>query len=105
MSRSVWQTAVAAIFTSASPSRGAGRARSTISNFLGPRRMATRDSLFESTLVLRTGRATISLTRAGFFRRRTMQLDKGRPIDAPYAWKGADLQSRTDWLRPFSAAE
>ena len=34
-----------------------------------------------------------------------MQLDKGRPIDAPYAWKGADLQNRTDWLRPFSAAE
>lgn len=34
-----------------------------------------------------------------------MQLDKGRPIDAPYAWKGADLQNRTDWLRPFSARE
>ena len=34
-----------------------------------------------------------------------MQLDKGRPIDAPYAWKGADLQNRTDWLRPFSAGE
>jgi hypothetical protein len=34
-----------------------------------------------------------------------MQVDKGRPIDAPYAWKGADLQERTDWLRPFSAAE
>ena len=34
-----------------------------------------------------------------------MQLDKGRPIDAPYAWQGADLQNRTDWLRPFSATE
>ena len=34
-----------------------------------------------------------------------MQVEKGRPIDAPYAWKGADLQNRTDWLRPFNAAE
>jgi hypothetical protein len=34
-----------------------------------------------------------------------MQVVKGRPIDAPYAWKGADLQERTDWLRPFGASE
>lgn len=34
-----------------------------------------------------------------------MQLEKHRSIDAPYAWKGADLQDRTDWLRPFSASE
>jgi len=34
-----------------------------------------------------------------------MQAEKGRPIDAPYAWKGADLESRTDWLRPFAAEE
>jgi len=34
-----------------------------------------------------------------------MQVEKGRPIEAPYAWKGADLQNRTDWLRPFNAAE
>lgn len=34
-----------------------------------------------------------------------MQVVQGRPIDAPYAWKGADLQQRTDWLRPFSAGE
>jgi len=34
-----------------------------------------------------------------------MHAEKGRPIDAPYAWKGADLESRTDWLRPFAAEE
>ena len=34
-----------------------------------------------------------------------MQLEKHRLIDAPYAWKGADLKHRTDWLRPFSAGE
>ena len=34
-----------------------------------------------------------------------MQLEEHRPIDAPYAWKGADLQDKTDWLRPFSVSE
>ena len=34
-----------------------------------------------------------------------MQVEKGRPIDAPYAWKGADLQSSTEWIRPFRANE
>lgn len=30
---------------------------------------------------------------------------KHQIIDAPCAWKGADMQNRIDWLRPFSAAE
>jgi hypothetical protein len=34
-----------------------------------------------------------------------MQVEKGRLIEAPYAWKGADMQNRTDWLRPFGAGE
>jgi hypothetical protein len=34
-----------------------------------------------------------------------MQVEKHRIIDAPYAWKGADMESKTDWLRPFSASE
>ena len=34
-----------------------------------------------------------------------MQAEKRRPIDAPYAWKGADLEGRTDWLRPFRPEE
>ena len=34
-----------------------------------------------------------------------MQAEKRHPIDAPYAWKGADLKGRTDWLRPFRPAE
>jgi len=34
-----------------------------------------------------------------------MQAAKHRPIDAPCAWKGADLQQRTDWIRPFQPAE
>ena len=28
-----------------------------------------------------------------------------QPIALPCAWTGADMQKRTDWLRPFSAAE
>ena len=34
-----------------------------------------------------------------------MQAIKHRPIEAPFAWKGADLQGRTDWIRPFRPAE
>ncbi len=34
-----------------------------------------------------------------------MQVEKGRLIEAPYAWKGAEMQKRTDWLRPFRAGE
>jgi hypothetical protein len=34
-----------------------------------------------------------------------MQLARHHLIDAPYAWKGAELQQTTDWLRPFSADE
>ncbi len=34
-----------------------------------------------------------------------MQILKHKPIEAPYAWKGADLQHRTDWIRPFTRAE
>ncbi len=30
---------------------------------------------------------------------------KCRPIDAPYAWTGADLAGKTDWIRPFSRSE
>ncbi|HTE13641.1 MAG TPA: TauD/TfdA family dioxygenase [Burkholderiales bacterium] len=28
-----------------------------------------------------------------------------KPIEAPCTWNGADMQNRTDWLRPFSAVE
>jgi hypothetical protein len=34
-----------------------------------------------------------------------MQVAKHREIVAPFAWKGADLQGRTDWIRPFRADE
>jgi hypothetical protein len=34
-----------------------------------------------------------------------MQVVKHREIVAPFAWKGADLQKSTEWIRPFSAAE
>jgi hypothetical protein len=34
-----------------------------------------------------------------------MQVARSRPIEAPYAWKGADLQHRTDWIRPFTPSE
>ena len=34
-----------------------------------------------------------------------MQAEKHKPIDAPCAWRGADMKNRTDWLRSFSAAE
>jgi Taurine catabolism dioxygenase TauD, TfdA family len=34
-----------------------------------------------------------------------MQVAKHKSIEAPFAWKGADLQHRTDWIRPFSPAE
>jgi hypothetical protein len=34
-----------------------------------------------------------------------MQVARNRPIEAPYAWKGADLHHRTDWIRPFTRAE
>src|SRR5687767_14975351 len=34
-----------------------------------------------------------------------MQVARNRPIEAPYAWKGADLQHRTDWIRPFTPSE
>ena len=34
-----------------------------------------------------------------------MQVAKHRPIVAPFAWKGAELQNRTDWIRPFRPAE
>src|SRR5688500_12876711 len=34
-----------------------------------------------------------------------MQLAKHKPIEAPHAWKGADLQNKTDWIRPFKPAE
>ena len=34
-----------------------------------------------------------------------MQVAKHKPIEAPFAWKGADLQHRTDWIRPFRPAE
>jgi Taurine catabolism dioxygenase TauD, TfdA family len=39
-------------------------------------------------------------------REKTMQGQPFQPIDAPCAWKGADMQqSPGEWLRPFSAAE
>jgi hypothetical protein len=34
-----------------------------------------------------------------------MQVAKHKEIVAPFAWKGADLQHRTDWIRPFTLAE
>jgi hypothetical protein len=34
-----------------------------------------------------------------------MRVEKHREIIAPFAWKGADLQNRTDWIRPFRPAE
>jgi len=34
-----------------------------------------------------------------------MQVAKHREIVAPFAWKGADLQGRSDWIRPFRADE
>jgi hypothetical protein len=34
-----------------------------------------------------------------------MQVEKHREIVAPFAWKGAELQNRTDWIRPFRPAE
>ena len=34
-----------------------------------------------------------------------MQVIKHRPITAPFAWSGAELQSRADWIRPFSRGE
>jgi hypothetical protein len=34
-----------------------------------------------------------------------MRVAKHEPIEAPFAWKGADLQPLTDWIRPFTPAE
>jgi hypothetical protein len=34
-----------------------------------------------------------------------MQVIKHHPIEAPFAWNGADLQERTDWIRPFTPVE
>ena len=34
-----------------------------------------------------------------------MHAQKYQSIDAPCAWRGADMKTRTDWLRPFSTAE
>src|SRR5687768_16552739 len=34
-----------------------------------------------------------------------MQIAKHKEIVAPFAWKGADLQGRTDWIRPFKSEE
>ena len=34
-----------------------------------------------------------------------MHAEKHRPINAPFAWKGADMQRSTEWLRPFKANE
>lgn len=34
-----------------------------------------------------------------------MQVAQHREIVAPFAWKGADLQHRSDWIRPFRAEE
>jgi len=34
-----------------------------------------------------------------------MNYNKRSVVDAPFAWKGADLADKQDWLRPFSAAE
>jgi len=34
-----------------------------------------------------------------------MRVEKHREIVAPFAWKGGELQDRTDWIRPFRPAE
>ena len=34
-----------------------------------------------------------------------MQAQKFKPIEAPCAWKGAEMQNKSDWLRPFRAGE
>src|SRR6185295_5755267 len=34
-----------------------------------------------------------------------MLVERHREIVAPFAWKGADLQHRTDWIRPFRPSE
>lgn len=34
-----------------------------------------------------------------------MFIAKHQKIEAPFAWKGADLQHRTDWIRPFTRKE
>lgn len=34
-----------------------------------------------------------------------MQIARHKEIVAPFAWKGAELQDRTDWIRPFRADE
>ena len=34
-----------------------------------------------------------------------MQVTMHREIVAPFAWKGAALQSKTDWIRPFRSSE
>jgi hypothetical protein len=34
-----------------------------------------------------------------------MQVGKHKEIVAPFAWNGAELRNRTDWIRPFSRAE
>ena len=34
-----------------------------------------------------------------------MNAEKLKEIDAPFVWKGADLQNRTDWIRPFTNEE
>ena len=34
-----------------------------------------------------------------------MQAVKHRPIEGACAWSGAELRNRTDWIRPFKAAE
>jgi hypothetical protein len=38
-------------------------------------------------------------------RRQSMQHEQYRPVEAPYAWKGADMQRSTEWLRPFKPDE
>src|SRR5262245_18427169 len=35
----------------------------------------------------------------------TMQVANHKPIAAPFAWKGADLRHRTDWIPPFRPEE
>lgn len=34
-----------------------------------------------------------------------MPVAKHKEIVAPFAWKAADLQDQTDWMRPFRPAE
>ena len=34
-----------------------------------------------------------------------MRAEKFSEIVAPFAWKGADLQHSSEWIRPFSADE